>query len=98
MNRAEHIATTAAEECNEVAQRISKALRFGWEEVQPGQPLTNAERVAEEYRDLTAMMHMLVGEGLIQPDFAPNSQQIINKISKVERFMQIGRDQGALTA
>lgn len=96
MNRAEHIATTAAEECSEIAQRISKALRFGWGEMQPGQSLTNAERVVQEFHDLVAMMHMMAGEGLIESNFAPSMQDILLKMAKVERFMQIGRGQGVL--
>jgi hypothetical protein len=39
MTRDEHLMTIAMEECAEVAQRVSKAVRFGMEEIQPGQPL-----------------------------------------------------------
>ncbi len=46
--------TILAEECCEVGQRVSKALRFGLMEVQPGQPLSNAERISEELGDLLA--------------------------------------------
>jgi NTP pyrophosphatase (non-canonical NTP hydrolase) len=46
--------TILAEECCEVGQRVSKALRFGLMEIQPGQPLSNAERIAEELGDLLA--------------------------------------------
>lgn len=46
--------TILAEECCEVGQRVSKALRFGLMEVQPGQPLSNADRISEELGDLLA--------------------------------------------
>ena len=99
MNRHEHIATTAAEECAEVAQRISKALRFGWHEVQPGQPLNNGERIVEEFHDLYAMLEWLQDEGLIAGHLIlrPNTIQMAAKRAKVGKFMAISRDQGVLS-
>ena len=55
MVRREHLLTCLAEECTEVGQRVTKALRFGLAEVQAGQTLTNRQRIAEEYRDLVAV-------------------------------------------
>lgn len=40
------------EECDELSQRCSKALRFGLKEIQPGQKLDNGERIEEEFKDL----------------------------------------------
>lgn len=59
MTRNEHLMTIAIEGCNEIAQRISKALRFGVYEIQPGQPLTNVERISEEIADLRGVLDML---------------------------------------
>ncbi len=53
------------EECAEVQQRATKALRFGMAEVQPGQVLTNAERLAGELGDLRAVVDLLVLEGIL---------------------------------
>ena len=99
MNRHEHLATTATEECGEVAQRISKALRFGWSEVQPGQPLNNAERIVQEFHDLYAMLDWLQDEGLIADHLIlrPNTNQMAAKRAKVEKFMAISREQGVLS-
>lgn len=47
MKRHEHLLSILAEECCEVGQRVSKALRFGLDEVQPGQDLSNAERIKQ---------------------------------------------------
>lgn len=44
MTRDEHLYTIAGEEGVEVAQRCSKALRFGGSEVQPGQTMDNRAR------------------------------------------------------
>ena len=96
MNRTEHILTCAAEECAEVAQRITKALRFGLAEVQPGQTLTNAERICVETKDLIALLIGLY-DGKHIPMFEPTNVEVATKLAKVERFMVYARTQGALT-
>jgi hypothetical protein len=63
MNRLDHILWNVAEECAEVAQRASKAARFGLEERQEGQEFNNAERLMHEFADLEAAMDMLVEGG-----------------------------------
>ena len=45
-----------AEECAEVARRASKAAIFGLEEVQPGQPYNNLDRMLLEYEDLKVVI------------------------------------------
>ena len=45
-----------AEECDEVGQRVMKALRFGSLEVEPGQAKTNLERIAGEVADLQGII------------------------------------------
>jgi hypothetical protein len=97
MNRTEHLLTCAAEECNEVAQRVSKALRFGLLEVQPGQPLTNAERIIQEFHDLFAVMEMLVDADAIPLTIISDHSVVLAKMSKIERFMAISREQGVLS-
>ena len=57
---ADHLLICLAEECAEVAQRATKALRFGLGETQPGQPLTNAQRLHYELCDLLAVTDLLV--------------------------------------
>jgi NTP pyrophosphatase (non-canonical NTP hydrolase) len=92
MNRTEHLLTCLAEECAEVAQRVSKALRFGLTEVQPGQDKDNAERISEELGDLYAVALILADEGVIPLAEAP----LTAKRDKIERFMSISREQGVL--
>src|SRR6478609_8921168 len=64
MTEQELLLCCLAEECAEVAQRVSKALRFGLGEVQPGQPKDNAQRIVDELNDLMAVAMMLEGRGL----------------------------------
>jgi len=93
MNRAEHLLACLAEECAEVAQRVSKALRFGLREVEPGQASDNADRIADELADLIAVGEILVQEGIIPDPIV----ETLEKLAKIERFMAISREQGVLS-
>lgn len=96
MNRREHLLACLAEECDEVGQRVMKALRFGADEIQPGQPFSNAMRICEELRDLLAVADILQSEGMLG-FITPTSEQIEAKRAKIERFMAISRREGALS-
>ena len=95
MTRDEHLLSCLAEECAEVAQRVSKALRFGLEEVQPGQPFTNAERIVYELIDLKAVVGMLEDPKLLAP-LGDDSSLVADKVRKVNSFMQYAKAMGAL--
>lgn len=97
MNRSEHLLTCLAEECSEVAQRVSKALRFGLAEIQRDQPLNNAERIIEELNDLFAVTAILMEEGILPPFPETGSGALTAaKRAKIERYMEISRATGAL--
>lgn len=89
MNRLEHLLTIAAEECAELAIRLSKAKRFGLHEIQPGQSLTNLERCRYEYSDLAATLEMIAppsaAGGQIHP---PSGRMMDEKREKVEQFLR----------
>lgn len=95
MNRQEHLLAILAEECAEVAQRASKALRFGLGEVQPGQELTNAERIEGELTDLFSVVLMLVDEGHLVLKDRRGAE--VAKRAKVEKFLQLSEQLGTLT-
>ena len=92
MTREEHLINNITEECLEVAQRASKALRFGMEEIQPGQLLTNRERLIDEFNDLVAVLEMA---GL--PLQVVNGHKIEMKIKKVERYLAYAKECGTLS-
>lgn len=102
MTRKEHLLVIAMEECNEVAQRLSKAIRFSLEEVQPGQELDNAWRVLVEYNDLVAVMLMLNQEGHL-PTVSPTKDPLVRmdwvykKVKKVDLFLEHSKTNGTLT-
>lgn len=55
-----------AEECVEVAQRVTKLQRFGPMDIQPGQPLNNKERLEYELDDLITVIDLLAKSGVIR--------------------------------
>lgn len=97
MTRTEHLLTIFGEECSEVHQRASKALRFGVEEVQPGQPLTNGQRIVQELVDLQAMCDMLQECGVIAwPTPAVWKRMKADKREKVEAFLKFSASRGTV--
>lgn len=101
MTREEHLLTILAEECNEVAVRASKALRFGVDEVEPGQPLTNAERINAEVIDLMAALEMLNDANMLPAlsprGMIPYQHLTAAKKAKVEKFLIYSGTLGTLT-
>jgi hypothetical protein len=63
--RTRELLTILAEEAAEATQRATKALRFGIEEVQPGQPLSNSTRLAAEIGDFIAVVQLLLADGIL---------------------------------
>lgn len=95
MNRTEHLLTILGEECCEVAQRASKALRFGLHEVQPGHAFTNEARLTLEIYDVLALIEMLKSEGLITSMVDRAAME--RKKVKVEEFLKYSEECGTLT-
>lgn len=82
-----------AEECAEVAQMISKQLRFGKEECMPGQQLFNHERLTLEIADLFAMVDMCVSENLF---LRPSTSDKEMKKIKVEKYLDYSEQCGTI--
>lgn len=101
MTRKEHLLTILAEECDEVAVRVSKAKRFGPEEIQPGQPFTNGDRIYHEFAHVLAAYEMLHEECIVPPwAFTPDkgTRELMNaKRRAVEQFLIYSAERGTLT-
>jgi hypothetical protein len=95
MTTKEHLLSCLAEECCEVGQRVSKALRFGLEEIQPGQNQTNAQRIVYEFTDLLAVFDMLGREKIIDASIDPIA--LAKKMSKVQKYIEFAKSKGTLT-
>lgn len=89
MTRQEKLLIRAMEECDELSQRISKALLFGEDETQVGvdahgKPyLDNRQRIIGELNDLLAVLDM-AGYGV---SWVIDAEQIRRKQAKVEDYM-----------
>jgi hypothetical protein len=78
--------TILIEEAAEVQQRATKMLRFGRDEVQPGQKYTARDRLSEETGDLVAIMNLCMDEQLIERGLV--EKQIPWKLAKLQKYMQ----------
>lgn len=99
MNRTEYLLVCLAEECNEVAQRVTKALRFGMEDVQPGQDRSNGQRIVDELADLFATLEVVSVTDKILPmamSGAEWDQAIDAKKAKIEKYYQYAVKIGAV--
>lgn len=94
MNRIEHLLSILGEECNEVAQRVSKALRFGLKESQAGQDLDNAQRIRKELDHLLVAVEMLCEEGALSAYVDPNEMD--RKRTAVEHYLKYSMECGTL--
>lgn len=98
MNLHQFLSTLLQEECNEVGQRASKLSRFGYDEVQTGQPLNNLERLEDEIDDLLlrrALLHMAIDEdkkGIVIQD-----SNWIEKGKKLLKFAKLSMTQGQIS-
>lgn len=85
MTRDELLLVQVMEECDELSQRVSKALRFGLEQVQPGQELNNRDRIYQEYYDLRAVLGMA---GIDAWDTSSRAEVAeYDKVQKVEKYL-----------
>lgn len=80
------ILTILIEECAEVQQRATKALRFGLQERQPGQELTNVERLSREVGDLYEIIDVAIERGLIEMGEVETGAE--NKKRQLAKYMQ----------
>ena len=90
--------TIAVEECGEVAQRITKCMRFGLDETQTGHEKTNKQRVYYEFCDLLGVLEMLDEEGIIPRPTDEDIQMMkALKKEKIEKYLKYSKEQGTLT-
>lgn len=94
MNRTDHLLWIVAEECAEVAQRASKAARFGLNLVEPGHYRTNKERLEGEWNDLMAAMVTVGTECGFK--FHAQPELIAAKLEKIEKFLAYSQKCGRL--
>lgn len=93
----DHHLVMLMEECAEVAQRASKQLRFGRDEVQPGQPHPNHKRLRDEILDVLCCIRYLENSGQIERvDPLAVTMHYELKLEKITRMLGLSRAQGRL--
>lgn len=95
MTKNELLLLKVCEESLETAHRILKLLRFGADEVQPGQSLNNAQRARGEYVDLQVAIMQCVSRGLL-PDCSATLQEMIDGRDKNEKYMKLSEGRGII--
>lgn len=94
MNRGEHLLTILVEECAEVSQAATKAMRFGMHE-QRDLPTSNYDRLKAELNDIYALVEMIQCEFDI--DLESDFLAISKKQEKVEKYLLYSKECLTLT-
>lgn len=88
MNKKEYLLTCLIEECSEIQQAATKALRFGFDSCAPRSDITNSEQIVMEFVDLLAVFEMLLEEKYLTWQGRESSEKaLIEKKEKVMRYM-----------
>lgn len=97
MDKEQILLIQLTEECSEVSKRCSKALRFGLHEVQPGQSLTNKQRIEDEVIDLLALIDILQEENIIDLTILEVPYELTrDKREKVKKYLEYSKQLGVL--
>src|ERR1700748_1827681 len=94
MTREQMLLTILIEECNETAQRASKAIRFGLDDIQEGQHLDNAQRLIYEFNDIIGVMEFLHAENYI-PYHIDGIASGLKKL-KIDQWLRYSEERGKL--
>jgi hypothetical protein len=94
MKRDEHLLVILAEECSEVAKEAAKALRFGLDDKEPNQDLTNRKKIATEFNDLYAVMSMCLDAGILNDSDMLVATEMEAKKQKVEKYLKYSKSVG----
>ena len=90
MNKTEYLLTCLIEECAEVQQAATKALRFGLNNKLLGGLITNAQSIGKECVDLIAIIEMIGEAGIVKK--IDTISLIEQKKVRVLSYMQESRD------
>lgn len=97
LNKTEYLLICLIEECAEIQQRATKALRFGLTEIQKDQLLTNAQRINGEVNDFNAVLEILKNRRDI-PEQADDEEikAIMDKHQKLHEYGKLSIELGIL--
>lgn len=96
MTRQELLLAMLSEECAEVIQTISKSLRFGLQNIRPGEDETNAQRILHEFYDAYTVFEMLLAEGVLSISEKNILEHVKTKKIRVEEYLLVSKKCGRL--
>ena len=94
MTKREYLLICVMEECNELAQAVSKMLRFGNYDTNPNTGLDAQEQAEHEFNDLFATLQMLQEDGTRIN--AIYQQKIEVKREKIKEYIKYSTNIGVL--
>lgn len=95
LSEVDYLLVKLIEECSEVQHRLCKWLIFGGEETEVGQLHTNAQRAADEIRDMLYVIDLLMLRKAL-PDTQRSDEWLQMKRRKFETYTQLSRERGRL--
>ena len=98
MTKNENLLVTLMEECAELQQAVSKALRFGMDGCHPSYPeKTNEHNIMIEYYQLVAVMEMLENDGVLHA-FSPADKALAKTTKKINvgRYQEVSKAVGRM--
>jgi hypothetical protein len=98
MTETEHLLSCLAEECAEIAQEVSKALRFGIDNVfaDARGDRTVRAKIVSEYYDLLGVVDLLKERKILELDAVEELTARDAKREKLLRMLDYAREVGAL--
>lgn len=98
INREQALLVKLSEECAELSQRSTKALRFGMLETQPGQDRNNLARLLDEFLDVMTVMEMLITDSPYESQaekFCSNEENDFeHRSAKIDKYMKYSQALG----
>ena len=98
MNKGEYLMVVAAEECAEIQENISKAIRWGVSNHHPDKPeTTNGYEILKEFNQLRAVIDMLIIGRHIPGISHEEADKIYrDKVAAVEHWQTYSKDIGTV--
>jgi NTP pyrophosphatase (non-canonical NTP hydrolase) len=95
MTKTEHLLVVLAEECAEVQQAVTKALRFGLDDGYPEGNTTNREDIEGELHDLLAVARTLCEAGAFKTwKIEDREAWVRDKQKRVKQYLRYAKTRG----
>ncbi len=98
LNETEYILACLSEECSEVIKLVDKALRFGLHDhdFNCKDKITNLDKIVMELTDIHGVCRKMDKMHIFELKHVLHEERIIQKVKKIEWFMNYSRKNGAL--